>query len=190
MKMEQTNSSKKQGASKIVRTISEGAIMIALATVFSFLSLRLWPQGGSVDLVMIPIIVFALRRGAGWGIGAGLIYGMIDCIISGGVGYGWQSILLDYAVAYAMVGLAGLLPRKPVEAVCLASVARLLIHVLSGVVIWGEWMPDVFLGLEMTNVWLYSFLYNGTYMAVNLIFAAVVVAILAKSTKMIIRQKA
>ncbi len=64
-----------------------------------------------------------------------------------------------------MVGLAGLLPKKPVAAVILSSAARLLVHVISGVVIWGQWMPDEFLGLQMTNVWFYSFLYNGTFMA-------------------------
>jgi thiamine transporter len=159
--------------------------MVALSSALSFLSLRLWPNGGSVDLVMIPVIVFALRRGPLWGIGAGLIYGMIDCIISGGVGYGWASILLDYAVAYAMVGLAGFLPSKPVGAVWLSSSARLLIHVLSGVIIWGQWMPDEFIGLSMTNVWVYSILYNGTFMVANAVIAAIVVAIFAKKTNLL-----
>jgi len=184
-KMDQENGKEKKIENKTVRIISEGAIMVALSTVLSFLSLRLWPQGGSIDLVMIPVIVFALRRGVGWGLIAGLVYGMIDCIVSGGVAYGWQSIILDYAVAYAMVGLAGLLPKKPVAAVVLASLARLLVHVLSGVVIWGQWMPDEFLGLQMTNVWFYSFLYNGTFMAGNMVLAIVVVAILARNTKLL-----
>ncbi|NCB51299.1 MAG: energy-coupled thiamine transporter ThiT [Clostridia bacterium] len=175
----------KNTQNKTVRTISEGAIMVAMSAVLSFLSLRLWPQGGSIDLVMIPVIVFALRRGVGWGLGAGLIYGMLDCIISGGVAYGWQSIILDYAVAYSMVGLAGLLPKKPVAGVILASAARLLVHVISGVVIWGQWMPDEFLGLQMTSVWFYSFLYNGTFMAGNMVLAIVVVAILARNTKLL-----
>ena len=183
------NTSSKPYARSVVYTLTEGSIMVALASVLSFLSLRLWPQGGSVDLVMIPLIVFALRRGAGWGVGAGVIYGLIDCIISGGVGYGWQAIILDYAVAYAMVGLAGLLPNKPVAAACLASVTRLLIHIISGVVIWGQWMPEEFLGMNMTNVWFYSFLYNGTYMAGNMILAIIAVAVIAKSTSLLKVQK-
>lgn len=187
--MEQKETSK-PAQKKTISAISEGAIMIALSTVLSFLSLRLWPQGGSIDLVMIPLIVFALRRGAGWGIAAGLVYGMIDCIVSGGVAYGWQSIILDYAVAYAMVGLAGFLPKKPVAAVCLASVARLLVHIISGVVIWAQYMPDEFIGLKMTNVWFYSFLYNGTFMAGNLVLAIIVVAVLAKNTKLLSIKKA
>lgn len=183
--MDPNNDKAEKSQNKTVRIIAEGAIMVAMSTVLSFLSLRLWPQGGSIDLVMIPIIVFALRRGVGWGLGAGLIYGMIDCIVSGGVAYGWQSIILDYAVAYAMVGLAGLLPKKPVAAVVLASAARLLVHVISGVVIWGQWMPPDFLGMKMTNVWFYSVLYNGTFMAGNMVLAIIVVAIVARNTKLL-----
>lgn len=183
--MEQKNTPAESAGEKPVRSISEGAIMIAMSAVLSFLSLRLWPDGGSVDLVMIPIIVFALRRGTGWGLGAGFVYGVIDCLLSGGVAYGWQSIILDYIVAYSVVGLAGLLPKKPVAAVCLASAARLLIHVISGVVVWGQWMPDEFIGLTMSNVWVYSLLYNGSYVAGNFILAVVAVAILAKNTHLL-----
>lgn len=174
----------------MVHTLAEGAIMIALSAVLSLLSLRLWPDGGSIDLVMIPITVFALRAGAGWGFGAGLIYGLIDCLISGGVAYGWASILLDYLVAYSMVGFAGFFGKKPELGALVACAARLFIHVLSGVIIWGQWMPEEFMGLPMTNIWFYALLYNGSFMAVNAILSVSAVALLKRNTRILEPQKA
>ena len=117
--------------------VCEGAVMVAMAVVLNFLKVDLGPQGGSVNLVFIPLMVYALRRGAGWGVGAGVIFGIIKCIIGGGISYGWQSLLLDYAVAYGLVGLAGLLPKKPVLGSVLGSLGCLASFVLSGVLVWG-----------------------------------------------------
>ena len=42
----------------------EGAIMVALATVLSFLKVVQFPWGGSITILsMLPIVVFALRHG-------------------------------------------------------------------------------------------------------------------------------
>ena len=96
------------------RTLCEGAIMVAMAVVLNFFKFDLFAQGGSMNLLFIPLMVFALRRGPVWGIGAGLVFGVLKAIIGGGIAYGWQSLLLDYALAYALTGLAGFTPKKPV----------------------------------------------------------------------------
>lgn len=166
-------------------TMCEGAVMVALAVVLNFLKVDLGPQGGSVNLVFIPLMVYALRRGAGWGIGAGIIFGTIKCLIGGGIAYGWQSLLLDYAVAFGLVGLAGLLPKKPVLGSLLGSAGCLFSFVLSGVLIWGVYMPESFWGLPMTNVWVYSLLYNGSFVACNAILAAAAIGLLDKKTKLL-----
>ena len=54
---------------KQLRALTEGAILIALAEILSFLPLYKMPWGGSLDLAMLPIIVFCVR----WGFGPGLI---------------------------------------------------------------------------------------------------------------------
>ena len=51
-----------------VYSLCEAAIMIALATVFSLLRfppfrIDLWVNGGSIDFVMVPIIILGWRRG-------------------------------------------------------------------------------------------------------------------------------
>ena len=165
--------------------ITEGAVIIAAAVVLNFFKLDLGPEGGSVNLVFIPLMVFALRRGVSWGFGAGLVFGVLKAIIGGGIAYGWQSLLLDYAVAYALVGLTGLLPKRPVLGTVIGAAGCLASFVLSGGLIWGEYMPDSFYGLTMKNVWIYSLLYNGSFVLCNEIIAAVVIYFLAEKTKLL-----
>ena len=147
--------------------ITEGAVMVAAAVVLNFLKLDLGPEGGSVNLVFIPLMVYALRRGVGWGMGAGLVFGVIKAIIGGGISYGWQSLLLDYAGVYALVGLTGLLPKMPVLSTVFGAAGCLCSFVLSGVLIWGEYMPETFYGITMKNVWVYSLIYNGSFVLCN-----------------------
>ena len=120
-------------------TLCEGAICVAVALVLSYLKIPIgggfggW--GGSVDLVMLPLIVYAVHRGDGWGIGAGLTFGTLKFFLAGGVAVNWQSMLLDYVAAYAFVGFAGLMKGKrgalPLGAL-LGCVCRFIIHFLSG----------------------------------------------------------
>ena len=156
------------------RTLCEGAIMVAMAVVLNFLKFDLFAQGGSMNLLFIPLMVFALRRGPIWGMGAGLVFGVLKAIIGGGIAYGWQSLLLDYALAYALTGLAGLTPKKPVLGTVIGALGALLSFVLSGVIVWGEYMPETFFGMTMTTPWFYSALYNGSYMALDLVMCLLI----------------
>lgn len=44
-----------------IRSLCEGALMIGLATILSFLPLYRMPWGGSVDLAMLPIFLFCFK---------------------------------------------------------------------------------------------------------------------------------
>lgn len=46
-----------------VRALTEGAVMIAAATVLGYLRIFRFPFGGSVDLSLLPILVYCLRWG-------------------------------------------------------------------------------------------------------------------------------
>ena len=46
-----------------IRMLTEGAVCIALAEILSFLSLYKMPWGGSLDLSMLPIILYAAGYG-------------------------------------------------------------------------------------------------------------------------------
>ena len=47
------------------RTLCEAAMLIALAQILSYIKLYEFPNGGSVDCAMVPIILFAVRHGCG-----------------------------------------------------------------------------------------------------------------------------
>ena len=168
--------------------LTEGALMCALAIVLNFLKLDLGPEGGSVNLVFIPLMLYAIRWGAGWGVLVGVVFGTLKAMIGGGISYGWQSLLLDYSVAYGLVGLTGLIKNKPISASVIGALGCLASFVLSGVLVWGDYLPESFWGLPMANIWIYSLLYNGSFVLVNEIIAAVVLVILKKTTKLVERQ--
>ncbi len=177
---------------KHLRTLCEAAIMIALAVVLSLLRfppfrIDLWGQGGSIDFVMVPIIVLAWRRGVKWAIPAGLVFGLIKCLLSDGIGWGLPSILLDYVLAYGAVGVAGIFKDKKYGLVLgsvVGSVARFIIHFISGVTIYKLAVGDTAEIFGMTfggdAATLYSVVYNGGYMLGNLILAVIVSVLLYK----------
>lgn len=160
------------------RTLCEGAVCVALALALSYLKIPIGLSfggfGGSIDLVMLPLILFAVRAGLGWGVGAGLVFGTLKYFFAEGAAVNWVSIIFDYSVAYSFVGFAGLLRGKyhalPLAAL-IGCAARFFIHFLSGVTVYAQWMPEEFLGLHMQNAVIYSVLYNGTYMLPNTILA-------------------
>lgn len=155
-----------------------GGMAIALSTVLSLIKLYEMPQGGSITPAsLLPIIFCALAFGPVWGIGIGAIYGILQFIISPFAAH-WASVLLDYPLAFAMLGLAGLLAAsrqrriseknilyriglisipRVILAIALGVVGRTLCSVLSGVVFYASYAP------EGQNVWLYSLGYNSTY---------------------------
>ena len=55
------------------QSVVEAALCIALAVVFSRLRLFRLPQGGSVTLEIVPLLVYAMRWGLLKGIGAGAV---------------------------------------------------------------------------------------------------------------------
>lgn len=89
------------------RILVESALTIALAAVLHFVRVWQMPAGGSVSLEMLPILVLALRRGTGVAVAAGALLGIVDLAIEPYVIH-WVQFLLDYPVAFALLGLAGL----------------------------------------------------------------------------------
>ena len=132
---------------------------------------------------MIPLIIAAFRWGLGWGLGAGLVFGTLKFFFAGGSALNWQSMLLDYSIAYMFVGFAGLLARRNGKmwlAALIGCLCRFVIHFISGITIYAEYMSDIF-GLTMTNAWVYSFLYNISYMLPNTVIAVIACLILEKA---------
>lgn len=170
-----------------VRMLSEGALVAAMAYVLSFIEIPIGLMyGGSIDFVMIPIIIYAVRWGTAPGLMAGFVFGTVKFFLSGGVAVNWQSMLLDYSLAYMFVGFAGLVKNKPQLTWVSALVgcfARFIIHFISGVTIYKEYMPPVFMGWEMESPVVYSILYNGSYMLPSSVIAVACCIFLGKSLR-------
>ncbi len=167
-----------------VRMLCEGALCVAIAAVLSYIKLDVGPSGGSVNATMIPLILFAIRWGWGWGVGAGLVFGTLKYFLGEGFVISWVSIIFDYSVAYAFVGFAGVLKRKADKAWLAALIgcaARFVIHYLSGVTVYAEWMPETFLGMTMTSPFIYSALYNLGYIIPSTVIAVAGVLALSKA---------
>ena len=158
-----------------LRALCEGAVLVAIAQVLSYLKLWEMPWGGSVVLSMVPLVLYAVR----WGLGAGLLSGFVF----GGFAIGWQSIIGDYLLAFTVLGLAGLVARRRsgvFTGTLIAGFARFLVHYVVGATIWAEYMPETFFGLTMHSPWFYSLLYNLAYMLPNIAITLVVFAIAYK----------
>ena len=169
-----------------LRCISEGAVLTAVALVLSYLKIPTGGFGGAIDLAMVPVIIYAVRRGLSWGLCSGLILGTLQFFLGGGTAVNWQSMLLDYSVAYMFVGFAGLMKGRELGltlGALIGCLARFFIHFLSGITIYAEYMPPEFLGIGMKNTWIYSLLYNGTYMLPSTILAMIVCAALTVPLK-------
>ena len=163
--------------------MTASAVMTALAVILTYIEIQVGPAGGSINLVMLPIILVAIRYGIGWGVGSGLAVGFIKCLIGGGISWGLPSILLDYVLAYGAVGLSGI-ARKwrfalPIGAL-IGSVARFFIHFISGVTIYAISTNTEIAGITTSNAPLYSLIYNGLYMRPSAVIVIAVSIVIMK----------
>ncbi len=161
--------------------ICECAVFIALSIALMPIEIPGPAFGGDIDLVMIPLFILAYRNGWKYGIVSGGVFGFLKCLIGGGIGWGLPSILLDYVLAYAAVGIAGFFKEKfwAVElSTFLGCFARFIIHFISGVTIYMITVPTEVAGTTIANPVLYSIVYNMFYMLPNTVIAVALMALL------------
>ena len=173
----------KTNTRKNLLCLVEGALLVALAQILSYLKLWELPQGGSVTIGMLPIFLYCARWGFGPGMLASFAYALLQLLLDGAYAWGWQSMIGDYILAFAVLGVAGLFAKLKggfFLGTVAGCVARFLVHWVVGATIWAEYMPEEFFGMTMTSPWFYSALYNGSYMLLDMILVLVVGAIMVK----------
>lgn len=153
--------------------LTEASLCIALSLIFSVLVLFRMPQGGSITLEMVPLIFLAYRHGMRWGMTAGALSGVLQFFM-GGFGVSIFQILLDYPIAFGSLGLAGVFKNHKIISGCIGGFARLFCHVLAGVIFFSDYVPTG------QNPWIYSSLYNATFMIPSLILSLILALILWK----------
>lgn len=153
--------------------LTESALMLAAAFVLSLIPVVSMPFGGSVTLAsMLPLILVAYRHGTLWGLLTGFAGSLLQLLMGlNNLSYATSAaaavaiILLDYVVAFTVLGLGGVFRSKQrtqtsslVVGVLVCCVLRYICHVISGCTVWaGVSIPD-------TQGLLYSLSYNAAYM--------------------------
>lgn len=169
--------------------LTESAIMLAFATILSMVKLVDLPYGGSITAFsMLPILLIAYRYGTGWGLFTAfahsllqLLLGMNDLSYATSAGAAVAIILLDYVVAFLVLGLGGIFRGKLrsqgaalAGGAILTGALRYICHVISGCTVWaGLSIPD-------SHALLYSLAYNATYMVPEILITVVGAVYLSK----------
>ena len=157
------------------KIIAETVMFVALATVLSYLKLFSLPQGGSVTAAsMVPILWLALRRGPKVGLFAATVYGLVQFALGPYI-YHPAQVLLDYPIAFGLLGLAGFFQKRPFIGVSLGIIGRFVAHFLSGIIFFSSYAPE---GMHPA---VYSAVYNGGYLLVELVITIYVIYLLRAS---------
>ncbi len=164
-----------------VQMLTEGGIMIALAAILSQITPFQMPQGGSISLGgMVPILLYAVRWGAGPGVLVGIAFGILDFILRPSF-FSIPQMLLDYPIAYGMLGIAGFGKRAAenenglipmVVFSVIGIIGRYAAAVASGFVFFANYAPA-----GMDPLW-YSITYNASYLLPDAAIAVLLLVLL------------
>ncbi len=202
---------------KLVTTAVMIALGTAIAVICDLIPFLNPPFGGTITICsMLPLVLVAWMYGTKWGLKAGLVYAVLQMLtgystVSGiftpGEDGTWLIkaiviVLIDYILAYTVMGLAGIFRdrlKKTSALVCGALVAlsvRYLLHIISGAIFYGSyaewfftetviadtafasWIMSTFKGASLAVV--YSIVYNGCYMIPEIIITAIGAAAVSK----------
>lgn len=150
------------------------ALGIALALVTSYIKLWEMPMGGSITLLsMLFICLIGYWFGAGYGIIAGVAFGLLQFIIDPYM-VSIPQVLLDYPLAFGALGLSGLFHNKKYGlqiGYVVGVIGRFVFSTLSGVIFFADYAP------EGMNPWVYSIAYQGSYLGVEMVLTLIIISI-------------
>ena len=184
--------SKKKWTAKM---IAFGALAIALSFVLSCVRLYRMPTGGSVTPgSMLPLMLFSVSFGVGPGLVAGLAYGLLQYLQGGWWLNVWQ-FLLDYLLAFAALGLAGIAHNRKDQwlylSIPIAALGRAVCAILAGVM----WVADTPLEeltigtMQFNSPVTYSIVYNGAYLIPDTLICLLLAFLIAKPLVKIMKTK-
>lgn len=186
------------------------AMLIALGTILSIIQPFALPFGGGVTLAsMMPICLIGFIYDTKTGILSSLCFAVLQMFLGAGaisaaflpgedqmvLGNAILMCVLDYLVAYMVLGLSGIFKNRienaGVAIVCgsvFVTTLRYITHIASGYILWGSYAEWFFgqegfyafgakiLGAYQGNAlaFIYSVVYNGLYMIPEIIITAAV----------------
>ena len=167
------------------RSVAYAGICAAMSFALSYIKLWDMPQGGSITLVsLLPVMVYAYIFGAKKGVFVGFAYGLLQAVQDPWIIHPAQ-MLLDYPVAFAAAGLAGVFKDLPVQkklpqltftlGALLGGTMRFVCHVLSGSLAFEAYAGG-------KNAWIYSLAYNSyVFIDIALVIVAGVIVFSSKA---------
>jgi thiamine transporter len=169
------------------RILAEVIVFSALSAVLYTVRPFTLPYGGAVTLgSMVPTMWLSLRRGVRVGVIAGAVFGIlalfIDILLLGASAIIATPIqaVIEYPIAFGLIGLTGTFHRKTVSfataGAALSVFLRFLVHYFVGVFVW--YYVYAFPAGYGQYVW--PLVYNGSFLIVELIISAILLAILVR----------
>ncbi|MBR2337256.1 MAG: energy-coupled thiamine transporter ThiT [Clostridia bacterium] len=163
-------------------------ICLASSFALSFVKFKFIPSGSITVASLVPIMLYAYFFGTVSGLLVGLIHGLLQFIESAWL-YNATTFLLDYPIAFAsvaMMGVARKLFNKELPAltvgVLLTYLCRFTAHLISGFIYFGGGIVET--SIPHSSMFVYSFIYQISYVGPDMIIA-LVVTVLLSTTKTI-----
>ena len=173
------------------KEVAFAGICVAMSFTLAVLKAPIFAQtGGSVTLAsFVPIMIYAYAFGPAKGFVVGLIHGLLNFIEDPYI-LTPATFIFDYLLAFMSVGVMGFfgkLPRKErgvlpivLGAVCVFSI-RFISHLLSGMIFFEAFgASSGFPAWASSNAFVYSLIYQCTYIPADALIATMVLVFLAK----------
>ena len=169
------------------KSLAYAAVCLATSFVLSFIKVSPVMYGGSITLASwVPVLIYAYAFGAPRGFLVGIIFGVLN-FISGPYILTPFTFVLDYILAFAMVGLMGFARKftkstltNVILGTVIAVMARFVMHLFSGMIYFAE--DAIWVDLPTPNAFVYSLLYNLVYVIPDGAICAIVFVVLAKTS--------
>lgn len=153
------------------RMIAQIGLVLALSLILDMLKVYRMPQGGSITIgAMVPLFIIALAYGAEVGLFTGFLFGVFNMLLGGYIIHPLQ-MFLDYPLAFMCMGLIAFFPKNYYLGAFVAMLGQTVFSTLSGVIFFSEYAGS-------QNPWVYSFVYNATFVGINLLVVWIIMTVL------------
>lgn len=172
-----------------LRVWIEGTIVAAIAMVLSLIPTNIG-SSFSISLGMIPLTLYALRRGTKAGFFSAFIWGLLHFPLAQVYYLMPAQVIIEYILAFGFAGFAGVYSGKLQQAIgekdytksgriilyasFFGTLMRYFWHFIAGVLFWGSF------ALWGMNPWLFSLVMNGLSGVATAIATSIVLLLLLK----------
>lgn len=193
-------SSSRSKSQKAIYSIVIAAMMLSVSIVIKeiteFIPFLNMPRGGSISLVMVPLVLVGLYCGPIYGFSIPILFSLYNFFRDGvtswtpNTGAILLSLFLDYIVAFGIIGISSFFRKAffekkswaAIAALAISCVLRFISHFFSGIIVFnniydykGPVTPD-----WTTAGVTFSTIYNGSYMLPTMLLGVIVLALLTK----------